>query len=87
MGAGFFLVGRGRLDTLLVPLARRHRLYGLSDPDRRCSVHFLAQVERRLAGFAMEYQRVASAIPPAAPCYFRDNIFICARRRLNLFAK
>jgi hypothetical protein len=81
------MVGCGRLDPLFVPLARRRRIYVLSDPDRRCSLHFLALVERRTAGFALEYQRVASAIPAATPGHFRDNICIGPNRRLNLPAE
>ena len=87
MGAGLLMVGCGRLDPLFVPFARRHRIYVLSDPDRRCGVHFLALVERRTAGFALEYQRVASAIPPATSGHFRDNTCIGPHWGLGLSAE
>jgi len=53
VGAGFLLVGRGRLDAFPVSFARHDRVHSLLDTDLGSDVDFPAQVGCRLAGFAV----------------------------------
>ena len=53
VGAGFLMVGCGRLDAFPISFARHNRVHSLFDTDLGSDVDFPAQVRCRLAGCAV----------------------------------